>query len=159
MRTVQEVLEDALAQLTGSAAGDECQRTDRRRRARAGTGRPFLDRLRHSTETFVRALNAILPHDVRVLAAEEMPQAFHATLDAKSKRYRYVIDNGAIANVFQLRYRWHVRRALDAAAMARAAAVSAGTARLPQLRDRMAQSHQQRAHDLRFDRRAGRVVS
>ena len=61
-----------------------------------------------------------LPHDVRVLAAEEKPQAFHATLDAKSKRYRYVIDNGAIANVFQLRYSWHVHPPLDAAAMARA---------------------------------------
>jgi tRNA pseudouridine38-40 synthase len=54
------------------------------------------------------------------LAAEEMPQAFHATLDAKSKRYRYVIDNGAFADVFRLRYSWHVRRALDDHAMDRA---------------------------------------
>ena len=62
----------------------------------------------------------LLPHDVRVLAAEEKPQAFHATLDAKSKRYRYAIDNGTIADVFQLRYSWHVHPPLDAAAMARA---------------------------------------
>jgi tRNA pseudouridine38-40 synthase len=50
-----------------------------------------------------------------------MPQAFHATLDAKSKRYRYVIDNGWIANPFQLRYSWHVHPPLDEAAMNRAA--------------------------------------
>ena len=80
----------------------------------------FLTISDHSTETFVRALNAILPHDIRVLAAEEKPQAFHATLDARSKRYRYAIDNGTIADVFQLRYSWHVHRPLDAAAMARA---------------------------------------
>ena len=37
-----------------------------------------------------------------------MPQAFHATLDARAKRYRYVIDNARIADPFQLRYSWHV---------------------------------------------------
>ena len=114
----------------------------------------FLTVSRHSTETFVRALNALLPHDVRVLAAEEKPQAFHATLDAKSKRYRYVIDNGAIASAFQLRYSWHVHPPLDDAAMARAGRLLAGTARLPQLRDRLAQSYEQRPHHLRSDRRA-----
>ena len=72
---------------------------------------------RHSCDTFVRALNALIPRDVRVLAAREMPQAFHATLDARSKRYRYVIDNGSIACPFQLRYSWHVRPRLDAALM------------------------------------------
>jgi tRNA pseudouridine38-40 synthase len=63
----------------------------------------------------------LLPRDVRVLAAREMPQAFHATLDAKSKRYRYAIDNGRIASPFQLRYSWHVPQPLDADSMARAA--------------------------------------
>ncbi len=120
LRTVQGVLEDALTQLTGDAAGDQCQRADRCRRACAGQVVNFLTVSQHSTETFVRALNAILPHDVRVFSAEEKPQAFHATLDAKSKVYRYEIDNGKIADVFQLRYRWHVPRQLDAAAMARA---------------------------------------
>ena len=68
----------------------------------------------------MRALNALLPRDIRVLDAQEKPQAFHATLDAKSKRYRYVVDNGRIASPFQLRYSWHVHALLDAAAMVRA---------------------------------------
>ena len=33
-----------------------------------------------------------------------MPQSFHATLDAKAKLYRYVIDNGPVADPFQRRY-------------------------------------------------------
>jgi tRNA pseudouridine38-40 synthase len=81
----------------------------------------FLTASRHSTATIVRAANALMPADVRVLEAQEMPQAFHATLDAKSKRYRYVIDNGPIASPFQLRYSWHVHTALDDKAMGRAA--------------------------------------
>ncbi len=72
--------------------------------------------------TFVRALNALLPRDVRVLDAAEMPQAFHSTLDATSKRYGYAIDNARIASPFQLRYCWHVPRPLDVAAMERAGA-------------------------------------
>jgi tRNA pseudouridine38-40 synthase len=80
----------------------------------------FLTASQHSTETFHRGLNALLPRDIRVLDAEEKPQAFHATLDAASKRYRYVVDNGRFASPFQLRYSWHVHTPLDASAMDRA---------------------------------------
>src|SRR5262249_46338276 len=37
----------------------------------------------------LRAANAVLPEDVRVLAVEEASPAFHARFDARSKRYRY----------------------------------------------------------------------
>jgi tRNA pseudouridine38-40 synthase len=125
-RTVQGILEDALTQLTGARPGTNGSgRTDAGVHA-LGQVVNFLTASQHSTETFVRALNAILPRDVRVFTAEEKPQAFHATLDAKSKVYRYEIDNGRIADVFQLRYRWHVPRQLDAAAMARAGSFLVG---------------------------------
>ncbi len=55
-----------------------------------------------------------------MLGAEEKPQAFHSTFDARSKRYRYVIDNSRIANPFKLRYSWHVYHRLDHEAMQRA---------------------------------------
>jgi tRNA pseudouridine38-40 synthase len=120
-RTVQQVLEEALERLTGvrpttTASG----RTDAGVHA-LGQVVHFLTGSRHATDTFVRALNALLPRDVRVLEASEMPQSFHATLDAKSKRYRYVIDNARIASPFQLRYSWHVPHPLDTAAMGDAA--------------------------------------
>jgi tRNA pseudouridine38-40 synthase len=121
LRTVQEALEEALERLTGVRPGTTASgRTDAGVHA-LGQAVHFLTVSRHSTETFVRALNAMLPRDVRVLEAREMPQSFHATLDARSKRYRYVIDNARIASPFQLRYRWHVPHPLDAAAMGRAA--------------------------------------
>jgi tRNA pseudouridine38-40 synthase len=126
LRTVQQVLEEALEQLTGvrpttTASG----RTDAGVHA-LGQAVHFLTASRHSTETFVRALNAIMPRDVRVLEAREMPQSFHATLDAKSKRYRYAIDNARIAGPFGLRYRWHVPLPLDVEAMRRAGSALIG---------------------------------
>ncbi len=122
LRTVQEVLEEAIERLTGvrpttTASG----RTDAGVHA-MGQVVHFLTASRHEPETFVRALNAMLPRDLRILDAAEMPQAFHATLDARSKRYRYTIDNARIASPFQLRYSWHVPRPLDAGAMGRAGA-------------------------------------
>jgi tRNA pseudouridine38-40 synthase len=120
LRTVQQVLEDALEQLTGVRPSTTASgRTDAGVHA-LGQVVHFLTASRHEPETFVRALNALMPRDVRVLEARELPQAFHATLDARSKRYRYVIDNGRVASPFQLRYSWHVPTPLDVPAMNRA---------------------------------------
>jgi tRNA pseudouridine38-40 synthase len=120
LRTVQQALEEALEQLTGvHTATTASGRTDAGVHAFEQAVH-FLTASRHSTETFVRALNALMPRDVRVLDATEMPQSFHATLDAKSKRYRYAIDNARIASSFQLRYSWHVPQPLDVQAMGRA---------------------------------------
>ncbi len=121
-RTVQQVLEEALERLTGVRSSTTASgRTDAGVHALGQTVH-FLTASLHSTETFMRALNALLPRDVRVLDAAEMPQSFHATLDARSKRYRYAIDNARIASPFQLRYRWHVPHTLDVDAMTRAGA-------------------------------------
>jgi len=119
LRTVQQTLEDAVERLTGERAATTASgRTDAGVHAHAQVAH-FLTASQHSTDNFVRALNAFLPPDLRVLRAEDKPQAFHATLDSKSKRYRYVIDNLPIASPFHLRYSWHVRHPLDEAAMVR----------------------------------------
>jgi tRNA pseudouridine38-40 synthase len=120
-RSVQQELEEALGRLTGvepsiNASG----RTDAGVHA-LGQVANFYTAARHAPEVFVKALNAMLPHDVRILDACDVPQAFHATLDARVKRYRYVIDNGRIADPFGYRYRWHLYRELDDGAMHRAA--------------------------------------
>jgi len=80
-----------------------------------------------SADVLCRALNARLPHDMAVLSVAEAPRGFHARRDAVGKVYRYHIDNGAIADLFLRRYRWHVPRPLDADAMARAAGPLIGT--------------------------------
>jgi tRNA pseudouridine38-40 synthase len=120
-RTVQQVLEEAIGQLTGGIpATNASGRTDAGVHA-LGQVVHFYTASRHPPEVFVKALNAMLPRDVRVRGAWEMPQSFHATLDAKAKLYRYVIDNGRIADPFQTRYSWHVYQPLDTNAMHRAA--------------------------------------
>lgn len=69
-----------------------------------------------------RALNAMLPDEVRVLAVEEAPAGFHARYGARRKTYRYLILNDEFVGPFERRYVWHVPRTLDVAAMADAAA-------------------------------------
>jgi len=120
-RTVQQVVEEAVGQLTGVVPSTNASgRTDAGVHA-VGQVAHFLTASAHPPGVFVKALNAMLPADVRIKEAWEVPQAFHATLDARTKLYRYVIDNGRVADPFQTRYAWHVYQPLDAPAMHRAA--------------------------------------
>lgn len=121
LRTVQQVLEEAIGQLTGTTPTTNASgRTDAGVHA-LGQVVNFYTASRHSTTTFLKALNAILPADVRVRLVEDRPQAFHPTFDAKTKLYRYVVDNGPVADPFQLRYSYHVHHQLDTSGMNRAA--------------------------------------
>ena len=120
LRTVQQVLEEALEQLTGAPTADNASgRTDAGVHALGQVG-PLPHRLAALDRDVRPGLERALARATSACSTRrEMPQAFHATLDAKSKRYRYVIDNGPIASPFQLRYSWHVRQPLDVAAMDR----------------------------------------
>ena len=122
LRTVQQVLEETLAPLCGGTipVTNASGRTDAGVHA-LGQVVHFYTTSRHPPEVFVKALNATLPPDVRIKGAWDMPQSFHSTLDARSKLYRYVIDNGPAADPFQLRYSHHVYQTLDIAAMNRGA--------------------------------------
>ena len=71
--------------------------------------------------TLARALNAVLPPDVRVLAVEEMPPGFHARFSATGKVYEYRIVNGPVVSPFVQRYVWHIVPPLDTEAMRAAA--------------------------------------
>ena len=74
-------------------------------------------RTQHSVATLHRALNAVLPSDVRVVSVEDAPPAFHARFDAVAKTYEYRIANAPFVSPFEYRYVWHVAGALDVAAM------------------------------------------
>jgi len=122
-RTVQQTLEEAIARLTQeqrvrvNAAG----RTDAGVHA-LGQVVNFFSNTKIPAEKLVVALNAHLPPDVAVTAAEDMPEAFDANRDAVRKLYRYVIHDGKVPSPFLRRYACQSRHPLDAAAMARAAA-------------------------------------
>jgi tRNA pseudouridine38-40 synthase len=69
----------------------------------------------------VRALNAHLPHAVRVLAAEEVPAAFHPRFGASAKTYRYRLWHDEAMSPFERAYAWHLPGPLDVDAMRAAA--------------------------------------
>ena len=75
---------------------------------------------------FQRALNALLPPAVRVVAAEETERNFHARHQAVVKTYCYRIYRGAIVPPFLWRYALHYPYPLDEAAMCSAARVFEG---------------------------------
>lgn len=125
-RTVQAELEAALAPIEGgpvavAAAG----RTDAGVHA-AGQMASLRLTATIAPDTLRRALNAALPHDIRVLAVEVMPDGWHARFHARAKTYRYWIWNGRVASPFARRYAWHVPQPLDLEAMAAAAPAAIG---------------------------------
>jgi tRNA pseudouridine38-40 synthase len=64
-----------------------------------------------------RALNAELPDSIRVLEASEAEPSFDPVRHAKRKLYRYVIHDGAVADVHLQKLCWRVRSRLDVEAM------------------------------------------
>jgi tRNA pseudouridine38-40 synthase len=125
-RTVQGTLEAALHQITQETirvAGSG--RTDAGVHA-LGQVVSFQTASRLSPAVLMKALNAVLPEDVAVLDLAEAPSGFHAIRDAVRKRYRYLIHDGRVPDVFRRRYAWHSFRRLDADAMQRAALALVG---------------------------------
>lgn len=53
------------------------------------------------------ALNGRLPPSIRVLAASERPQSWHACFSATYRRYRYTVYNGRSPNLFLAPFSWH----------------------------------------------------
>ncbi len=120
-RTVQDVLAGAVSTVTGEDASVVAAgRTDSGVHA-LGQAASFLSRSRLDAVTLRKALNANLPHDVRVLEAEDVPEGFHPIRDSRGKRYVYLIANSDIVSPFASRYVWHHPIPLDTAAMAEAA--------------------------------------
>jgi tRNA pseudouridine38-40 synthase len=124
--SIQGLLEDALARIEGDpVAVHGAGRTDAGVHALGQVASVSLTAAL-SEETLQRALNAVLPLDVRVLAVSEMAGSFHARFSAVSKTYEYRIVNAPFASAFVHRYAWHVPRPLDVAAMRAGASALAG---------------------------------
>jgi tRNA pseudouridine38-40 synthase len=106
--TVQAELEVALAQTYGEAIRVHgAGRTDAGVHAfaqRAHADVPFAIPPRG----LVLGLNQILPPDIRVTAAENVADDFHARFAAKKKTYEYRIWNAPVADVFAAETHAHV---------------------------------------------------
>lgn len=82
---------------------------------------------RLSCEVLRKGINAELPEDILVCDMRLAPDDFHAIRDAVRKRYRYVVQDGRLRDIFSRKYLWHVRQSLDEVAMAEAARALVGT--------------------------------
>jgi tRNA pseudouridine38-40 synthase len=58
---------------------------------------------------------------LRVRQVAEAPAGFHAIRDARGKRYRYLIQDGGVCDVFFRRYSWYLPGELDLQGMRQAA--------------------------------------
>ncbi|MGB9835548.1 MAG: tRNA pseudouridine(38-40) synthase TruA [Candidatus Saccharicenans sp.] len=121
--TIQGKIEEALMRILGEkislqAAG----RTDAGVHA-LGQVANFRANCRLTDLELMRALNAMLPYDIRIMAAERVPFHFHSRKSAKSKIYRYRIKTSAIISPFDYRYVLHYPYPLDVEAMQAAASL------------------------------------
>ena len=79
------------------------------------------------TDKFMLDINSYLPLDIRIIKVELVDERFHARLSAVSKTYEYVIDNGAVSDVFTRKYAYRVMEKLDVDRMRKAACLLTGT--------------------------------
>ena len=65
-------------------------------------------------------INSHLPQDIAVISLTEADSDFHARFNCKSKTYLYRIDNRPVQDVFQNKFRTHIRPDLDIREMKKA---------------------------------------
>jgi tRNA pseudouridine38-40 synthase len=124
--TVQGRLEACLARITnGPVRLHAAGRTD--------AGVHALGQVAHfdtvstmALPALVRGMNSLLPQDIVVRRAEEVPGDFHARYSARRKLYAYIVHNHSIPSALRALYAWHVPQPLDLSAMRTAARVLIG---------------------------------
>lgn len=125
--SLQEVVERALSELLGApistlAAG----RTDAGVHA-LGQVVAFDAPRTLPLTAYLRGLSALLPEDISVVGATEVPAEFDPRRDALGKRYRYLLSNRPVRSPLRRRTHWQLFATLDVAAMDEAARPLLGT--------------------------------
>jgi tRNA pseudouridine38-40 synthase len=127
VRTVQGTLQAALAklfnhevQVTGSG------RTDAGVHAHGQVANVETSRTMDA-DAVVRGVNALLPPEIRVWRAEEVPPEFHSRRSARSKTYEYRLWRRHIVSPFESRYVYRFTYALDTQAVEAASKLFEGT--------------------------------
>jgi tRNA pseudouridine38-40 synthase len=125
-KTIQETLEDALWKLLREkVVCVGCGRTDAGVHALAMTAH-FHTSSAINILRLKGALNGILPPDIAVSDARDMPGDFHARFDVVSKIYRYLVIQKKGKQVFRFPGAWFTSYELDVALMNREAQTLVG---------------------------------
>ncbi|MGQ9512266.1 tRNA pseudouridine(38-40) synthase TruA [Thermodesulfitimonas sp.] len=121
LRTVQGVLETCLASLArGASPVKGAGRTDAGVHAKGQVVSFCCGDWPIPVDRVVPALNGVLPEDIAVLAAAEVPPGFHPRYDAMRKVYRYTIFRRAVRCPLSRLYALHFPGPLDVARLAEA---------------------------------------
>ncbi|QVL52543.1 MAG: tRNA pseudouridine(38-40) synthase TruA [Cyanobium sp. M30B3] len=106
--SVQDTLEHAIRRLDPTSSGQTMAA------GRTDTGVHAAAQVVHfdcagpiPAQRWPKALNGALPASVRVRAAAEVPDHWHACFSATYRRYRYTIYNGRLPNLFLAPWCWH----------------------------------------------------
>jgi tRNA pseudouridine38-40 synthase len=119
--TIQDIIKEKIQSITG----EEVRLTGA---SRTDAGVHALDQVAVfgtssylETGVMMRALNAKLPPDIRILDAGETDGDFHPRYQAAQKSYFYIISEGKQQSAFLHRFVWCVRTGLDLDTMIKAA--------------------------------------
>ena len=124
--TIQQVLEEKLARVCGEPVTvTGSGRTDAGVHARCQVV-SFSTEGTIPTANMPRALNSILPEDIRVLRAEEAQPGFNARKDACWKEYEYRVRFVPEPDPFTRNYVWQMKERPDVENMNEAAAMILG---------------------------------
>ena len=124
--TLQGLLSESIAKITGEPVTlTGSGRTDAGTHARRLVAN-FFTGSRIAPGQLLRALNSMLPRDVRVMSARRADSSFHARHDAISKVYRYQIYLGAVLAPHLRREYFHFPYRIDFRKMDHAARLFVG---------------------------------
>ena len=125
---VQDFLEKALAQLVGTrVVVHGSGRTDAGVHALGQVAHIVVPRDRIPLAKWASAINACLPHEIRVLRATRAKPKFHARFDASGKIYTYRIWADPIFHPMEIGRAWFMPVPLDAALLNETAQLLTGT--------------------------------
>lgn len=121
--TIQGKLEAVFARMVGTPVEVHGSgRTDEGVHARGQIANVHLpESVRMEPEEILEYANRYLPEDIRVLSAFQVPPRFHSRLSAERKTYRYYVETGKKAGVFERKYVYRLGEVLDLDAMRTAA--------------------------------------
>ena len=119
--SVQQRLEEALQKIAGTrVVAHGASRTDTGVHALGMVVSFHWPSARLEPSKLQRALNALLPEDIRVLKLQRARADFHARFEARWKLYRYRILNAPVADPFRRKVTWFIHPPLDLTAMQQA---------------------------------------
>ena len=116
-KTIQGVMQDTLSIILKDGIKLKASgRTDAGVHA-VGQIAAFETKSRMTGEQFMRALNSMLPSDIRILDVFEVPMDFHPRYSAKKRWYRYLISNTSVLTPFFRNYSLWVNRDINISLM------------------------------------------